>query len=174
LLDWFGFSFGIGTVSVSSIGMFCTLLPESTHWYVVSSVFLGTFRCFLFATYFGYVGKTFGFTNYGVIVGATTIFSAVFGQLGIVLNSISYNNGFWYVNVTLAVATGLLFFLALTLGVWEWDTQVDEMDAKEFTFPQIGDERRDSVGLKMTYMWSRIATVTPRRLRMAKKRELLN
>jgi len=174
LLDRFGFSFGIGTVSICSIIMFCTLLPDSIPAYVVSSIFLGTFRCFMFATFFGYIGKMFGFTNYGVIVGASTIFSGVFCELGIVLNWVAYNYDFCYVDVGLAAATGILFLLALTLGVWEWDEEVDNTSVKDPNLPQILRERQDSVGVKITYMWSRIATVTPRRLRMVKKRELLN
>lgn len=86
LLDRFGFSFGMGTVCICSTAMFATLLPNSVISYVISAIFLATFRCFLFATFFGYVGSMFGFDHYGVIVGVSALFTGVFGQLVIVLN----------------------------------------------------------------------------------------
>lgn len=157
LLDRFGFSFGVFVLSGSSFGMFSTILLDSIPWYVVSSVFFALFRCFLFATYFGYVGMTFGFTNFGVLVGSTTIFSFVVGQLGILLNSIAYNYGFWYVNAGLAVVTGLLlYYLALTLSSWERDGKVDHMTAEDSDHSQIEDKQQSSVKPQTTVMLTEI------------------
>jgi len=167
LLDRFGFSFGMGAACICSTIMYATLLRDSIPAYVISSVFLATFRCFLFATFFGYVGSMFGFDNYGIVVGIASLFTGVFGQLVIVLNWVAYRYDFAYVNVGLALATCLFIPLALTLGVWEWEGEDGAMIIGDQPLPIL--EKRDSFGSKVTYRWSRIATVTPRRLRGNKK-----
>lgn len=70
-------------------------------------------------------------------------------------------------NVGLGIATFLFIPLALTLGVWEWDGVDNAMNIGDPQLPM--REKRDSFGSRVTYRWSRIATVTPRRLRVNKQ-----
>jgi len=144
----------VGLVCICSVGMFGTLLVHSILSYVISAIFLATFRCFLFATFYGYVANMFGFEHYGAVVGVAALCSGVIGQLVIALNLIAYRCGFFYVNVGLMVVSGLFTPLALTLGVWEREN--------------VNDIENNTLGSKVTYKWSRIAMVSPRRVRLEK------
>jgi len=148
--------------------MFCTLLLDSITSYAVSAVFLGIFRCFLFSTFFGYVAKTFGFEHYGAVVGVAAIIAGVLSQLVLVLNWVAYTYGFIYVNIGVAVIIGLIFPLALTLGVWETDVESDDLKHGDPSL-NLSLKSQDSFGSRISYKWSRFANITPRRLRQRNK-----
>jgi len=163
LIDRFGYSFGMGTVCICSVIMFGTLEFDSVPSYVISSVLFATFRCFLFSTFFGYIGNMFGFDNYGTVTGFASLFAGIFSQIVIVLNWVAYHYDFTYVNIGLAVASSFSFPLALTLGVWELDGEEHVTiagDPKLYTL-----KSHSTFGSRITRWWSRVASVSPRRLR---------
>jgi len=160
LLDKFGYAFGVGTVSLCSVGMFSCLSSKLMFLKVMSSCFFSIYRTFLFATFYSSIGSMFGFVNYGAVLGVATIFAAAVSQFAILLNTTGFTIGFSYVNIPLALLSAFLFPLSLTLGVWEWDTRAIEWE-QEGNF-----KKAATLGLRLTKKWSRFANVMPRRHRI--------
>jgi len=158
LMDKFGFAFGMGTICVCSVLMYGVLMTDSLYLYVISTGIFAIFRTFLFSTFFGFMGATFGFTHYGAIVGTATIFAAVVSQIGLVLNDIGFNTGFVYVNMGLVIGAAIFFPFSLTQGVWESDKGEVKDDLNKF-------------GKRLTYKWSSFAMVSPRRIRFNKQKD---
>jgi len=157
LLDKFGYAFGVGTVSLCSVGMFSCLSSKLMFLKVMSSCFFAIYRTFLFATFYSSIGSLFGFVNYGAVLGVATILAAAVSQFAILLNTTGYAIGFSYINIPLAILSAFLFPLSLTLGVWEWDTRDSELE-------QEGNVKKEAtLGLRLTKKWSRFANVMPRR-----------
>jgi len=159
LLDKFGYAFGVGTVSLCSVGMFSCLSSKLFILKVMSACFFSIYRTFLFATFYSSIGSIFGFVNYGAVLGVATIFAAAVCQFAVLLNTTGFAIGFSYVNIALAVFSVFMFPLSLTLGVWEWDI-CDIESEQEGSF-----KKAASLGLRLTKKWSRFANVMPRRHR---------
>merc|ERR1712083_1226425 len=115
------------------------------------------FRCFLFTTFFGYVGSMFGFDHYGTVAGVASLLAGALSQFVTVLNWVAYRYDFTYVNIGLAVATSFCFPLALTLGVWELDVEEDVTIAGDPKLSIV--ESHSNFGSRMIRWWSRVASV---------------
>jgi len=171
LLDKFGFALGVAGVAVCTLAMYLCLLPDdNVAFYIVSFIAFAIMRTFLFSTFFGYIGCTFGYANYGLVVGVTTVCQAGVNQISIPLNSIGFGDaGFFGINCGFAIGAALFLPYALTLGVWEWnDDQADAVFNQGLgALANLGVKA--TFGRRITYKWGKITHTTPRRMRSQRK-----
>jgi len=110
VISRFGLHSGLVVVSVSTSLMYLLLLlPAGTAITITTSTIESLLTCAIFTFFYTYIRKIFGLQNLGRMIGITLLVSAASGQLGTVLNSWAFRDGFMGPNLIFGV--GSLLFL---------------------------------------------------------------